>query len=245
MGSFMKDPLKLQQAHRHVEAIAEYKRRLAVDPDDFASVSGLADALLSAGAYRDSLPAMERIGAHERQCMTAGGHPGYQIEIACLHWLMGNRLTAMMLMRGACQGIRDRSIKYGDLAGGVHQGLLFYYMGITADDAEFAGFAANYLYNRARRAAAKSWPGPLARYYLDEVDFAHVLEKATGQRTVPEGDSCRPHRSAQTSAARQRAVSRCGQAAGGGRRGAMHGANARMLRSRRSADRARTVSRPA
>jgi hypothetical protein len=180
------DALKLWQAHRHAEAIAECRRRIAVNPDDVAAIDTLAGALLSARSYQEALPAFERVGADERQCRVAPGQSGRQLDIACLHWLMGNRLTAIMLMRGAVHGILDDSIKYGDAAGGVEQGLLLYYMGLTANDPDSVPFAIKYLRNRARRAAICVWPGPLARYYLGDLAFEDVLAAATGQRDLPD-----------------------------------------------------------
>jgi hypothetical protein len=178
------DALKLWQAHRHAEAIVECRRRLAVNPEDFAAVGTLSRALLSARSYQEALPALERIGTHERRDKVALGLSGRQLDIACLHWLMGNRLTAIMLMRGAVHGILDHSIKFGDAAGGVEQGLLLYYMGLTADDPDSVPFAIKYLRNRAKRAAIHVWPGPLARYYLGDLGFEDVLAAATGQRNL-------------------------------------------------------------
>jgi hypothetical protein len=180
----MKNAYELWQAHRHLEAIAECRRRLAVDPEDFAAVGTLSRALLAARAYQEALLAMERFGADERQCKVAPGQSGRQLEIACLHWLMGHQLTAIMLMRGAVHGILDDSIKYGDAAGGVEQGLLLYYMGLTANDPDSVPFAIKYLRNRAKRAAIHVWPGPLARYCLGDLGFEEVLAAATGQRNL-------------------------------------------------------------
>jgi hypothetical protein len=178
------DALKLWQAHRHAEAIAECRRRLIVNPEDLAAIDTLAGALLSARSYNEALPAMERVGADERRCKVAPGQSGRQLDLSCLHWLMGNRLTAIMLMRGAVHGILDDSIKYGDAAGGVQQGLLLYYMGLTANDPDSVPFAIKYLRNRAKRVAIRVWPGPLARYYLGDLGFEDVLAAATGQRNL-------------------------------------------------------------
>jgi hypothetical protein len=97
---------------------------------------------------------------------------------------LGDHVLATKLMRELAEGILDRSINYGDLAGGVEQGLLLYYMGTTAHDADAASFALKYLRNRANRSAIQSWPGPLARHYLGETSFEDVLAEATGQRDL-------------------------------------------------------------
>jgi hypothetical protein len=79
-------------------------------------------------------------------------------------------------------GILDGSIEFADAAGGVKQGLLLYYMGVTAGDKEAAVKALSYLRTRTKRRAIELFPGSVARYYLGEIDFADVLSDATRGR---------------------------------------------------------------
>jgi tetratricopeptide (TPR) repeat protein len=174
--------LELLEAHRYDEAIVACRQRLIADPDDIAAVATLASALRATGAYREAISLFERVSEDERKALP--DHPGYQADISCLHWCLGDQGQAIKLMRGLVEGILDGSINYGDLAGGVEQGLLLYYMGTTARDPDAAAFALKYLRNRAKRSAIESWPGPLARYYLGDMSFEDVLSAATGQRNV-------------------------------------------------------------
>src|SRR5262249_11519654 len=114
----------------------------------------------------------------------APGHPGDQKDISGAYWCLGDWPKAIRLMRGLVEGILDGSINYGDLAGGVEQGLLLCYMGVTANDADAASSPVGYMTNRAKRSAIEMWPGPLARYYLNEIGFSDVLKAATKQSDV-------------------------------------------------------------
>ena len=67
--------------------------------------------------------------------------------------------------------------------------MLLYYMAVTMQDPEAASFALDYMRNRSRRSAIQLWPGPVARYYLGEVDFPTVLNAATGAADIENATS--------------------------------------------------------
>jgi hypothetical protein len=179
------DALDLLESHKYAEAIAECRRRLAINPNDIGAADGLALALKAVEDYREALSLYESVGLHEQENKLTPGHPGRRMEISCMHWFLADRQKAIDLMYGLVEGILDGSINYGDAAGGVTQGLLLYYMAITQNLPEETSFALKYLKKRARRSAIRSWPGPVARYYLGEVTFEDVLASATGQRDLP------------------------------------------------------------
>lgn len=180
------DMLGLLESHDYAAAISESHRQLHKNPDDIAALAILARALQALERYDEALPIYERVDAHERADEIARGRPGRRKEISCIYWFLGDRTKAISLMRGLADGILDRSIQYGDAAGGVQQGALLYYMAVTAGDASSAAFALKYLRNRAKRFAITKrlaitvWPTPVARYYLGEISFPELLEAATG-----------------------------------------------------------------
>jgi tetratricopeptide (TPR) repeat protein len=176
---------ELLQAHKFAEAIAVCQRRLATNPSDIGAADAIASALTAVGEYREALPLLERVGMHERKSPMTPGHPGCQEQISCLHWFLGDRQEAIELMRGLVDGILDGSINYGDAAGAVTQGLLLYYMSVTENLPAEISFALKYMKNRSKRSAIRSWPGPVARYYLGEITFDDLLASATGQRDLP------------------------------------------------------------
>lgn len=178
----------LMEGHRYSEAVAEARRMMPADAGDIGPAECLAEALLAAGDYRDALPLYQRIDSQrradpERQRVTPGD-PGWRKYVAMVHWLLGNRNDAITLFGQLVDGILDGSINYGDVPGGVQQGLLLYYMGVTDGDEGAKTKALSYLRNRAKRTAIKHFPGPVARYYLDEIGFADVLAAATDRNRL-------------------------------------------------------------
>jgi hypothetical protein len=128
---------------------------------------------MAAGAYAEALPWLRRMDEHERASLP--GHPGRKRNIACSYWCLDQWPAAMKLMHGLVEGILDKSIEFGDLAGGVQQGLLLHYMGVTAKDSEAAAFSIAYLRRLSKKSSIDYWPGPVARYVLGEISFEAVL----------------------------------------------------------------------
>lgn len=178
------DPHALLWSHRYGEAVVGARRRLDEAPNDLEAVGVLARALVAQGNYEQAMPQLERLDEIERADPVVRGRLGRRIELACLHWMLGETDLALSSMRKLAEGILDHSIQYGDNAGGVTQGNLLYYMAVTEHDSDNAEFALKYLRSRAKRMAIQSWPGPVARYYLEEVDFGLVLAAATGEPSL-------------------------------------------------------------
>ena len=152
-----------------------------MNPDDIAAMATMAAALRASGQFKEALTLYERVGAHEQRDEVAPGRLGRRIDIACLHWLLDDHPKAVGLMHGLVAGIFDGSIKYGDAAGGMSQGLLLYYMAITDGIPEEATFALTYLKNRVRRTFGQVWPCPVAQYHLGEITFEVVMEAVNRQ----------------------------------------------------------------
>ncbi len=146
----------------------------------------MADALVALERYEEAFPLFERIDAHEKaRANITPGHPGRQMDISCLYWFMGDHTKAIALMRGMVDGILDGSIQYSaDIAGGMTQGLLLSYMGVTAHCSDQVTFALDYMRKRTRKYFPDSWPNPVVRYYLGEISFGDLLAKATGQQEL-------------------------------------------------------------
>jgi tetratricopeptide (TPR) repeat protein len=186
------DALDLLEAHRFSESIAAYQERIQVNANDWSATAGLARALRAVGDYENALPLFQRVDKHERSRLA--GRPGRREDLSILHWMLGDRAQAIALMRGLVDGVLDGSIEFGDLAGGVKQGLLLYYMGVTAKDPSTTEKAVNYLRVLSKKSRIKTWPGPVALYLLGMTSFEDVLAAGTGKtdmtiaRTVSEQD---------------------------------------------------------
>lgn len=170
------------EAHRYEEAAAAYRRRLHAEPDHWPSIAGLARTLLAAGNYRDALPLLLRVDEYERRRLP--GHPGRKHELSCLYWCLGDRIQAKQIMRELVQGILDRTIEFADMAGGVQQGAILHYMGISTDDSESTEFALSYLGKLSKKARIKHWPGPVALHLLGRLDTESLLAAASGTATM-------------------------------------------------------------
>ena len=193
---------ELLWSHRYAEAITELQCTLENNPEDPAAIEGMAKALRGKGEYREALSFFERLAARDSEDKIANtlapGRAAWQIDIACLYWLADDHSQAVKLMRGLVAGILDGSIKYGDPAGGMSQGLLLYYMAITDRLSEEASFALDYLRDRIKRSLnqvwpspeaqyyiSQVWPSPVAQYYLGDIAFDKVMEAVNRQPVSP------------------------------------------------------------
>src|SRR5260370_36470644 len=95
---------ELIRSHRYPEAIAKLRRDLANNPEDMASVERMAKALRANGEYSEALSFFERLATHSKEdkvaSVLAPGSAAWEIDIACLHWLLDDHSRAMMLMHG-------------------------------------------------------------------------------------------------------------------------------------------------
>jgi hypothetical protein len=164
-------------------------RDLEQNPEDVA-VAGMAMALRANGEYKEALLLFERLARYESGNVIANtlapGRAAWQIEIASLHWLTDNHSNAIRLMHGLAAGVLDGSVKYGDAAGGMSQGLLLYYMAVSEKLSEEASFAMDYLRNRVTNLKPSTvWPCPVAQHYLEDVPFEKVIEAVNRKIVSP------------------------------------------------------------
>jgi hypothetical protein len=83
-------------------------------------------------------------------------------------------------LKRAVDGILDGTILYADLAGGVSQGLLTWYFGVSARDHELQDYALRYLTKLSRKSKIRFWPGPVARYILGQIALDEMLVAGSG-----------------------------------------------------------------
>jgi hypothetical protein len=168
-------------SHKYVDAIRDLRQHLASNPDDMGAVGWMADAFRAAGDYREALVFFERLAEHRKRDKVANrmapGAAPWDIDIACLHWLCGDRATAIQMIYNLVAGTLDGSIQYAtDAAGGMSQGLLLYYMAVSDDKPEQVSFALDYMRNRLNQRMIQTWPCAVASYYLGDIPFAKVME---------------------------------------------------------------------
>lgn len=178
----------LKRPEEHVDVIAQHRQRLLGKPDDMDAIRDLVKALRARGEYREAVQWLERLDLlmkqEEASYPVLRGGPGAGLAISLLQWMMGNRPEGISRMHAMCAGILKGSIRYGDLAGGMVQGLLLHYMGVTAKNSDETSYALNYLRNRVKRLRSRrgdrltgSWPCSIALYLLGEIEFDGVMEE--------------------------------------------------------------------
>lgn len=176
-------PWEMVLAHRYEEAAACYEARLKENPDDEGSLDGYATVLLCTQQYAKALGMFERASALTDPRLGGESQP-YLKRIGAVLWLLGRRHDAIRTFRTAVDGILNGSIKFADNAGGVSQGLLLWYAGITAGDAETVKHAEKYLRKLSKSSRIEYWPGPVGLFVLDAKPFSDLLMSASGSGTL-------------------------------------------------------------
>jgi len=162
------DPWHLISAHQYEEAVAAYDAKLAAGKEKWpAIIANRATALLCLGRLSEALEGFSTANDIARQDRAAPKSAPYLKHIGTVVWLMGHRSVAKELYRSAADGIRFGTIVYADIAGGVGQGLLLWYAGITTKDRNATEHAVDYLTRLAKKSRIKYWPGPLAEFVIE------------------------------------------------------------------------------
>lgn len=169
------------------EAIDGYERALALNPDDIASIDGLAKSFEGSGDYRKAIPLLERVSAYQRGQIP--DHPGQLVSLSCAHWYLDERTKALAIGRELCLGLLKRKINMApDSAGGATFGLILHFMSVTSGDAANLEFAIDYLHklnkNYEKRPTNYLFPKQTVKQVLGELSFEDALEGATGERTL-------------------------------------------------------------
>jgi tetratricopeptide (TPR) repeat protein len=176
------------QSNKYDEVVVQSRQRILANPEDGDAIYSLASALRAQGEYHEAVQWLERLDILRKRFEAlyppVRGGPGSGLTIACLQWMMGNRSEGVSRMHGMVAGILDGSIQYGDAAGGMEQGLLLHYMGVTEKQPDEISYALNYLRNRVKRLRSRlqnpltvTWPCSVAEYLLGDVGFDAVKER--------------------------------------------------------------------
>lgn len=140
-------------AHRYEEAVAAYDAQLVTGGEWYAANRVI--ALLCLGRLSEALEGISKENDVARQ-----GRSSRLETMGTVLWLMGHRSVAKELYRSAVDGIHHGTIAYADIAGGVGQGLLLWYAGVSTKDRNATEHAVDYLTHLAKKARIKRWPGP-------------------------------------------------------------------------------------
>src|SRR5215475_2665649 len=164
-----RDPWDLIRAHQYEESVAAYDAKLAAGREKWPEmiIANRATALLCAGRLPEALEGFSTANDIHRQSRATPQSAPFLESMGTVLWLMGHRSVAKELYRSAADGIRFGTIAYADIAGGVGQGLLLWYAGITTKDRNATEHAVDYLTRLAKKSRIRYWPGPLAQFVIE------------------------------------------------------------------------------
>ena len=175
----MRDSAKqLYYDYRFSESVAAYRCQLRDAPDDWANIAGMSHSLMGVGEFAEAIPYLERLNEYY-----IGSHPGAQgcqIELSICHWMIDERETARDIIKSLVIAVRDGTVYYADIPGGVTQGLVLCYMAVTLHASPDVDLAMKYLKKLAERSGIKYWPGPAALFLLGGLTFGEAVKNATG-----------------------------------------------------------------
>ncbi len=170
---------QLFKAYRFREAVDAYRQQLLDDPKNkWANLGGLGESLISAGEYAKAIPCLEEMDSHERS--SHPGSPGRGEQLSVCHWMIGEHVEALAIIRERVIAVRDGTITFTDFAGGTSQGVILCYMAATMHSKGDVDLAIAYLKKLAKRPYITSWPGPATLYLLGRMTFADAVKDATG-----------------------------------------------------------------
>ena len=176
------------RSREYAEAQAKYEeagRELRNQPDHWGWLGAHAEAAFRLGRLDEALYEYRRANALDR---VPGEPPGasqtYLKHIGTILWLLGRREEAIATFRTAVDGVVNGSIRFADPAGGVSQGLLLWYAGVTACDDDARYQAGHYLWDRLNHRECWSWPGPIAAYVMGKAQQEVLLAAPCGASEI-------------------------------------------------------------
>jgi tetratricopeptide (TPR) repeat protein len=166
-------PKELLFAHRYEEAAVAFRCEIASHPE-LNFFAELGRALLGQGLFAEALDAFKQADQFPRDT-NMGIFSCLREEGAAL-WLMGRKQEALTGWRKAVDGVLDGTVRYGDAAGGVTQGLLMWFGAVTLGDGPQKASALSYLKTKTvKQEPFEAWPRPLATMVLGQTPPADVL----------------------------------------------------------------------
>jgi tetratricopeptide (TPR) repeat protein len=126
------------------------------------------------GEFEEGLRILEA-GANAIGQRIEGAGNFYCNLMAVGYWCLGDRETAIETLEASVSGLLDRSVYYADGSGGASYGLLLWWMHKQSGNEAGVRTAVKFMKNRAKRKAIANWPGPIARYLLDQISEREML----------------------------------------------------------------------
>jgi hypothetical protein len=96
-------------------------------------------------------------------------------------WLAGKKNEGTAVWQRSVRGLLDGTIAYADFSGGISNGLLLWYAGVSLNRKDLIADSKKFLKKASKRVASKSMPGPLAHFVLHGKPVAEILQEKYGE----------------------------------------------------------------
>jgi tetratricopeptide (TPR) repeat protein len=191
MSATSEERQRLVHSHQYQKAFEAYDAELRRSPKFLADVvAWRARMLLCLGRLEEALAGFIEANELEGRRWKAANQPHLR-AIAAIQWMLGRETDATMTLQHATEGIANGTISYTDSSRGARDGLLLWYIGVSANDEMTRQRALSFLESLDASWLDECWPGPVALSVLGQRRFedlpryaAKEIEPAINQHAV-------------------------------------------------------------
>lgn len=168
------------------EAIDAYSRELETNPSPLP-LANRALARLRLGDFEGAIADYQR--ADEIEEPSARGDAYLKRGAAAL-WLMGREEEAVAAWESIVDNLAAGEYRFTDAAGGVQSTLLLWFGAASRGDARLQQKATAFLKKLLKKAASRSWPGPIGSFVLHQLEYPELMQAATTQESLVPRRAC-------------------------------------------------------
>jgi hypothetical protein len=184
MASTDFDPWQFLAEGRFIEAVAYFEKRQPFWLDkDWREPSTMATAYLCLHEFEKAAVMLSLANAMAARAEKRKEGPLLDHEGGAL-WLAGKKEEGAMLSQRSVRRIMDGTITHADFSGGIGNGLLLWYAGVTLKRKDLIADTERFLKKASKRAKAQSMPGPLAQLVLHGRPIAEILQQKYGEGDI-------------------------------------------------------------
>lgn len=167
--------INFDSSNEYEKKVEKYKYELLKNPNDSGWLGAHGKALLCLGRLNEALHEYQK--AHEYQ-NNKDTTDKYLNRVGVILWMLGRQNEAVKVFKESIDGIENGSILYSDLVGGISQGLLLWYAGVSSSNVEAEEHSIKYLKKLSKKSRINSLPGPFALYVIEEKSEVELLQEA-------------------------------------------------------------------
>lgn len=112
------------------------------------------------------------------------------IHVAAVLWMQGHKRLASRLSQYATREMLKGRFAYSDAAGGADLGAATWFFSSRLKDKQGVQLAERLLAKLLKGKASRSWPGPLARFLLNEISEVELVSAVSSVSGLRERELC-------------------------------------------------------